>query len=79
MADLTKSVILCRVSRWGKTSLAMTVDPQLRDGLGLIEKDVLGFRLVTVQGRVLAVCEKIQLGRIAVLSKLPADILPTDR
>jgi hypothetical protein len=79
MADLTKSVILCRVSRWGKVSLAMTVDPQLRDGLGLVERDVLGFRLIQVQGRVLAVCEKIQMGRIAVLSRLPADVLPSER
>lgn len=79
MADLSKCVILCRVSRWGKTSLAMTVDPQLRDALGIIERDVLGFRIVQVQGRNLAVCEKIQLGKIAILAKLPADVLPSER
>jgi hypothetical protein len=79
MGDLNKSVILCRVSRWGKRSLAMTIDPQLRDGLGIIERDVLGFRLIQVQGRVLAVCEKIHMGRIAVLSHLPADVLPSER
>jgi hypothetical protein len=79
MADTVPNVILCRCSMWGPRSMAMTVDPQLRKALGLVPRDVLGFRIVTVQGRTLAVCEKIQLGRIAILSKLPADLLPSER
>lgn len=73
------NVILCRVSLWGPNSMAMTVDPQLRKALGLIPKDVLGFRIVQVQGRTLAVCEKIQLGRVALLTHLPVDVLPSER
>jgi hypothetical protein len=77
--DTAGGVILCRVSEWGKTSLAMTIDPQLRKAFGLVHKDVLGFRIVTVQGRVLGVVEKIQLGRVALIAKLPVDVLPSER
>lgn len=57
----------------------MTVDPLLRQAFGLVHKDVIGFRLVQVQGHQLAICEKIRLGGIAVLNHLPVNLLPSDR
>lgn len=63
----------------GKSSLVMTVDPALRKELQLVEKDVLGFRVVTVQGKKLLVGEKIPLHKIALIDKMPADVLPKDR
>lgn len=77
--DTAGGVILCRVSEWGKNSLALTIDPQLRKAFGLVHKDVLAFRLVVVQGHQLAVCEKVRLGGVALLTHLPANILPSDR
>jgi len=57
----------------------MTVDRAIREQLGLVAKDVIGFRIVKVQGKLMLLGEKIPLGKIAQLANLPVDALPTDR
>lgn len=72
------AVFLARVWMSG-SSMVMTVDPNIKKALGLIPKDVLGFRIVTVQGKTMLLGEKIPLNKIAQLANLPAEALPTDR
>jgi hypothetical protein len=71
--------VLCRCVKTGHTSLSVTLDPQLRKALDLHVKDVLAFRVINVQGKRMAIVEKVAMGKIAVLSSLPADVLPTER
>ncbi len=73
------SVKLCRVRADGKYSLVMTVDHAIVEALGLVAKDVIGFRLITVQGRIMLIGEKVALHKIALLTKLPSDVLPSER
>ena len=73
------AVHLCRCWLSGKVSLCMTIDANLRRELGLQERDVIGFRVVTVQGKKLMVGEKIPLNKIALLANMPVDVLPHDR
>lgn len=58
--------------------MVLTVTKPVRDYLGLLDRDVIGFRMVTIQGKKMILGEKLALDRIAVLTKLPADCLPRD-
>lgn len=70
--------MLCRVWQ-SNTSMVLTIDKGIREALGLVPKDVIGFRLVKIQGKTMLLGEKIPLHKIAQLANLPADALPTER
>lgn len=72
-------LILCRCWMSGKTSLVLTIDATLKRELQLVNRDVIGFRVVTVEGKKLLIGEKIQMGKIAKISTLPVDALPKTR
>lgn len=72
-------VILCRCWMSGKTSLVLTLDPQIREYLGLIHRDVIGFRAVVIQGKKMILGEKIPMNKIAVLTQLKPGDVPNER
>ena len=72
------AVIICRCYMSGKRSMVMTVDPQLRDFLGIVARDILGFRLRTIKGRRVVIAEKIPLHAIANPSAMLSDVLPIE-
>jgi hypothetical protein len=76
--EFTGPVLLCRVWKSGD-SMVLTIDRAIRETLGLVPKDVIGFRLVKIQGKTMLLGEKIPLHKIAQLAALPADALPTER
>jgi len=76
--EFSGPVLLCRVWQSG-TSMVLTIDKAIRETLGLVPKDVIGFRLVKIQGKTLLLGEKIPLHKIAQIASLPADALPTER
>lgn len=59
--------------------MVLTIDRAIRETLGLVPKDVIGFRLVKIQGKTMLLGEKIPLHKIAQIANLPADVLPSDR
>jgi hypothetical protein len=59
--------------------MVLTVDKAIREALGLVPKDVIGFRLVKIQGKTMLLGEKIPLHKIAQIATLPVDALPSDR
>jgi bifunctional DNA-binding transcriptional regulator/antitoxin component of YhaV-PrlF toxin-antitoxin module len=72
------AVMLCRVHTSGKRGLVLTIPPEIRDEMGLISRDVLGFRIVKQNGRIFLLGEKIQLGRVARIEPLPQTIPETE-
>lgn len=72
-------VTLCRCWMSGKNTLVLTIDPAIRKELGLVPKDVIGFRVVSVEGKRLLIGEKIPLHKIASIAKMPANVLPVSR
>jgi hypothetical protein len=69
------SVHLCRCWMSGNACMVLTIDPALKKEMGLLPRDVVGFRVVNVGGKRLLVGEKIPLNKIAVLSKIPEGIV----
>lgn len=69
------NAILCRVHTWGKQSMVMTVDPQLKREMGLVVKDVIAFRVYDYQGKRIMVGEKVPLSALAEMLVTPGDIL----
>ena len=76
--NYTGPVHLCRIRRDGN-SLTLTVDRAIREALGLVPRDIIGFRLIKVQGKTMLLGEKIPLNKVAQIANLPADALPTER
>lgn len=68
-------VYLSKVWRLGR-SLCFQVPMAMRKQIGLIHGDVVGFRVLIVQGKMLIVGEKIPLESLAKLDKVPLDVLP---
>ncbi len=62
----------------GKTSMVMTIDPQIREFLGIVPRDILGFRLRTIKGHRVVIAEKIPLHAIANPSAMLSDVLPIE-
>lgn len=60
----------------GKTSMVMTIDPQIREFLGLTPREIIGFRCRTVKGHRILVGEKIPLHAIANPAAHTADVVP---
>lgn len=56
--------------------MAMTIDPQIREFLGIVHRDVLGFRLRTIKGHRVVIAEKIPLHAIANPSAMLSEVLP---
>jgi hypothetical protein len=73
------NAILCRVHTWGKASMVMTVDPQLKREMGLVVKDVIAFRVYDYQGKKIMVGEKVPLSALAELMVTPGDIFHNRR
>jgi glycyl-tRNA synthetase beta subunit len=69
---------LCRVWMNGKTSMVLTVTRPIRDYFNLLDKDVIAFRFVTIQGKKMILGEKLKMDTIATLSKLPVESLPRE-
>lgn len=69
------AVHLCRVYMQGKTSMVMTVHPEIKRALGLVPHDVLGFRIREIQGKLMLIGEKVALHKIAALDQVPVDVL----
>ena len=72
------AVIICRVYMNGKTTMVMTLDPQIREFLGLVPREIIGFRTRVIQGHRVIVGEKIPLHSIANPAMLPVDALPKE-
>jgi hypothetical protein len=69
------NAILCRV--WlNNTSLCMTIDAELKRELGLVPKDVIAFRVLTIQGKRVMIGEKVPLHALANMRELPTEALP---
>ena len=62
---MSESVVLCRCHADGKTSMLLRVDRQLREYLSIQDRDVLAFRLVTVEGKRMILGEKLPLWKVA--------------
>lgn len=75
MAD---AVVICRVYMNGKTSMVMTVDTQIREFLGLVPREIIGFRCRTVKGRRIIIGEKIPLHAIANPGAMVSDLVTTE-
>jgi hypothetical protein len=60
----------------GKTSMVMTIDPQIREFLALIPREIIGFRLRTIKGHRVIIGEKIPLHAIANPSAMLEEVLP---
>jgi hypothetical protein len=65
---MAEPVALCRCHMNGKTSMVLTLDKQLREYLAIVEKDVIAFRLVVVQGKRMILGEKLPLWKVAQFS-----------
>ena len=68
-------VYLSKVWRLG-ASLCFQVPMAMRKQIGLVHGDVVGFRVLSVQGKILIVGEKIPLEKLAKLDKVPLEVLP---
>lgn len=75
MAD---AVVICRVYMNGKTSMVMTLDPQLREFLALVPREIIGFRMRTIKGHRVIIGEKVPLHAIANPQAMVTDALPGD-
>jgi hypothetical protein len=73
------NVIICRVWMAGKTSMCMTVDPQIKEFMGLIPREIIAFRCRTVKGRKYIIGEKIPMSGLANPEQHIADLLPTEK
>jgi hypothetical protein len=62
----------------GKTTMVMTVDPQIREFLGLIPREIIGFRLRTIKGHKYLIGEKIPMHALANPAALVTDLVPGD-
>lgn len=62
----------------GKTSMVMTVDPNIREWLGLSPREIIGFRCRTIKGRKMIVGEKVPLHVIANPNANLADYVPAE-
>jgi hypothetical protein len=70
------AAILGRVRLWGNNSLCITIDPELKRQMGLIPKDVLAFRVMTWQNKLILIGEKVPLHALANLKEVPVEMLP---
>ena len=71
---LAKNAILCRCHLWGPNSMVMTVDAALRRDMGILPKDVIAFRVMNYQGRLIMVGEKVPLSALANLKGAPPEV-----
>jgi hypothetical protein len=60
----------------GKTTMVMTVDPQIREFMGLIPRELIAFRCRTIKGRRILIGEKVPLHSIANPGVNVADVVP---
>lgn len=60
----------------GKTTMVMTVDPQIREFMGLIPRELIAFRCRTIKGRRILIGEKVPLHSIANPGANVADVVP---
>jgi hypothetical protein len=58
--------------------MVMTVDRQIREFLGIVPRDLLGFRLRTIKGHRIVIAEKIPLNAIAHPTAMLTDALPVE-
>ena len=72
------SVHLCRCWMSGTTSICLTIDAELKKELGLLPRDVIGFRVVNSGGKKLLVGEKVPMHQIAVLKTMPENVIKKD-
>jgi hypothetical protein len=56
--------------------MCMTVDPQIREFLGIVPREILGFRMRTIKGHRVIIGEKIPLHAIANPAAMLSDVLP---
>lgn len=68
-----ENLILCRVAKWGSTSMKMTIPLRLARALGVVGRDVIGVRLVKWNERVFFVGERVPLDEIATHKQLPIE------
>lgn len=59
------NAIIGRVHRWGRHSFVVTLDPEIRRQLGIVEKDVIAFRVYNVKGKAMLVGERVPLHQLA--------------
>ncbi len=72
--SLVHAVRLVRVRKQGQ-SIVVVLPPLIRHQMGLVYGDVLGFRVILVQKRILLIGEKVGTQRIARIDELPAELL----
>jgi len=68
------NAILGRVHRYGTRSFAVTLDAELRRQMGLVERDVIAFRVIAVRGKWVLVGEKVPLHALANMVGVPPEI-----
>jgi len=76
---LMDGVIICRVWMSGKNSMCMTVDPQIREFMGLVPREIIAFRCRTVKGRKYLIGEKIPMSGLANPAAHMADVIPAEK
>lgn len=69
-------VILCRVYMNGKDTYVCSFPKDVREPLGIVPRDVIGFRVIEWQGKRMLLGEKIPLHLIARLKEIPVEALP---
>jgi hypothetical protein len=72
-------VIICRVYSQGSNSLVMTVDRKIRAFMGLVPREILGFRCRVIRGRRIIIGEKLPLHAIANLNADVSELLPEEK
>lgn len=58
--------------------MVLTLDPQLREFLALVPREIIGFRCRTIKGHRVIIGEKIPLHAIANPAAMLSDSLPGD-
>jgi hypothetical protein len=69
-------VILSRVYMNGKDTYVASFPKELRTALGIVARDVIGFRVIEWRGKKMLLGEKIPLHLIATLKAIPMEALP---
>lgn len=77
--DNAMPVIIKRIFRYGRVSMALVIPPQFRRKVGWTENDWIGVRLRIIQGRSFLIMEKIPMSKLASPPELPVDVLPSAR
>ena len=73
LVPLADNAILCRVHKWGPNSFVLTLDAEIRRQMGIVQKDVLAFRVMMWKGRRVMIGEKVPLSALANVKALPSE------